>query len=319
MSATKTVSNLVIATVVCAAASQAHALGRPYSGAQYAQLLTFTTEPGISAASFEVEEALGDTNYDMYKLPLQREFDVDGWDGKLILRGTLSYTRANQDQRWVEGDSSEVIDTAWKTTGAGFGVGARLPLGNGFSFVPGVGLGFARLENDATYRGERTVNEIKPAADGLLYNWDLDATIFSGLLGIKYEGILGGDFDIVADAYYTHSYVSSYDSSSDFQDFSDSTDNITIKAEIGHPLGISVAGYPLDGVLHLGNTTFLGPNRDVLGFSYFNEVGFSLRTNPSELVSKLKLPVTVSSFSLGANVLFGDDITGWSMLFGYKF
>ncbi|MEN8212787.1 MAG: hypothetical protein ABFR19_00365 [Pseudomonadota bacterium] len=310
---------LMLLAALSVAASQVQALGRPFSGAQYAQLLTFATEPGIAAATFDVEEELGDTTYDIYKFPLQHEFDVDGWNGKLILRGGLSYMRANQDQRWDPADSSEVIDTDWKSRGGNLGIGARIPLGKGFSFVPGLGFGIATLENNAEFEGRRTQSVIQPLTDGAVYNWDLDATIFSGLLGLSYSGDIGNGFDLVADLYYTHSYVSSFDVSSDFQDFGDSTDNITFKADIGHPLGISLAGYPLDGVLHFGNTTFVGPNRDVLGFSYFNEVGFSLRTNPSKLASQLKLPFTVSSLSLGVNVLFGDDLTGWSMLFGYKF
>ncbi len=298
---------LVLAAGLCVTATQVQALGKPFSGAQYAQLLTFATEPGIAAATFDVEEDLGDTTYDIYKLPLQHEFDVDGWDGKLILRGTLSYMKAQQDQNLNPG----MIDSEWTSFGGSIGVGARIPLGNGFSFVPGIGMGIASLENEANFKG------IPP--DNQHYNWDLDATIFSGLLGFSYKGDLRGDFDLIADAYYTHSYVSTYDSSTDFQDFSESTDNLTFKADIGHPLGFSIAGYPMDGVLHLGNTTFLGPNRDVLGFSYFNEVGFSLRTNPQKLASQLKLPVTVSSLSVGVNVLFGEDLSGWSMLFGYKF
>jgi len=306
MNVTADFPRLLLVAGLCVAATQVQALGRPFSGAQYAQLLTFATEPGIAAASFDIEEDLGDTTYDLYKLPLQHEFDVDGWNGKLILRGTLSYMQASQDQRLNPGK----IDSEWTSYGGSIGVGVRIPLGNGFSFVPGVGFGVASLENEADFKGT------PPTAD---YNWDLDATIFSGLLGLLYRGDIGGDFDLVADAYYTYSYVSSFDSSSDFQDFSDSTDNITIKADIGHPLGFSIAGYPMDGVLHLGNTTFLGPNRDVLGFSYFNEVGFSLRTNPQKLASQLKLPVTVSSLSLGVNALFGDNLSGWSILFGYKF
>ena len=299
------ISRLVLVAGLCVTATQVQALGTQFSGAQYAQLLTFATEPGIAAATFDVEEDLGDTTYDIYKLPLQHEFDVDGWDGKLILRGTLSYMKTQQDQNLNPG----VIDSEWTSFGGGIGIGARIPLGNGFSIVPGVAIGIANLENEA--------NGVSPGNQH--YNWDLDATIFSGLLGLSYKGDLRGDFDLITDLYYTHSYVSSFNSSTDFQDFSDSTDNITFKADIGHPLGFSIAGYPMDGVLHLGNTTFVGPNRDVLGFSYFNEVGFSLRTNPQKLATQLKLPVTVSSISVGVNVLFGEDLSGWSMLFGYKF
>ena len=74
-----------------------------------------------------------------------------------------------------------------------------------------------------------------------------------------------------------------------------------------------MAGISLHGVLHLGSTTFFGASSDVLGFSNFNEVGFSIRTD----ISKLKSPF--SSLSLGAMVVFGDNISGWGLLAGYSF
>jgi hypothetical protein len=310
---------LLLVAGLSVAATQAQALGRPTSGAQYAQLLTFATAPGIGGASFTVDDDLGDVDYDIYKLPLQHEFDVDGWDWKLILRGTLSYMKASQDQRWLPGDRSEVIDSEWKSYGGSIGAGVRVPLGNGFSFIPALGFGLASLKNDADFKGTLTKERIKPIADGTQYNWDMNATIFTGALGLSYIGDIGNDFDLDANAYYTYSYVSSFDSSTDFQDIGDSTNTLTFRADIGHPLGFSIAGYPMDGVLHLANTTFVGSNSDVLGFSYFNEAGFSLRTNPQKLASQLHLPFSVSSLSLGVNAIFGDDISGWSMLFGYKF
>ena len=319
MNITATIPRLVLAAGLCVATTQAQALGRPTTGAQYAQLLTFATAPGIGGATFTVEEDLGDVDYDIWKIPLQYEFDVDGWDGKLIVRGTLSYMTVDQDQHWLPSDRSEVIDSDWKSYGGSIGIGARVPLGNGFSVIPALGFGLASLENNADFKGTLTQEKIKPIADGTQYNWDMNATIFTGALGLSYINDIGNDFDLDASAYYTYSYVSSFDSSTDFQDIGDSTNTLTFRADIGHPLGFSIAGYPMDGVLHLANTTFVGSNRDALGFSYFNEAGFSLRTNPQKLASQLKLPFPVSSLSVGVNAIFGDDISGWSMLFGYKF
>jgi len=314
-----TIPGLLLAAGLTVAATQAQALGRPSTGSQYAHLLAFSNAPGIGGSSFTVDEDLGDVDYDIWKIPLQHEFDVDGWDGKLILRGTLSYMTVDQDQRWLPGDSSEVIDSEWKSYGGGIGAGVRIPLGEGLSFVPALGFGVASLENNADFKGTLTKERIQPIADGTQYNWDMNATIFSGALGLSYINDIGNDFDLDASASYTYSYVSSFDSSTDFQDIGDSTNILNFKADIGHPLGFSIAGYPMDGVLHLANTTFVGSNSDVLGFSYFNEVGFSLRTNPQKLATQLKLPFSVSSLSVGVNAIFGDDISGWSMLFGYKF
>jgi hypothetical protein len=57
------------------------------------------------------------------------------------------------------------------------------------------------------------------------------------------------------------------------------------KADVGSKgiWGTALAGYPLAGVVHFGNTTFLGDNRDALGFSTLWSVGYALQLDVSRL------------------------------------
>jgi hypothetical protein len=78
------------------------------------------------------------------------------------------------------------------------------------------------------------------------------------------------------------------------------------------PIGTRLGGYPLALVGHFGSTTFIGDNRDALGFDTFFEAGLALETD----ISQNDWPV--KKLRLGAMGIFGADVTGWSVIFGYR-
>ena len=78
------------------------------------------------------------------------------------------------------------------------------------------------------------------------------------------------------------------------------------------PIDAQVGGYPLALVGHFGSTTFIGDNRDALGFDTFFEAGLALETD----ISQNDWPV--KKLRLGAMGIFGADVTGWSVIFGYR-
>ncbi len=119
-------------------------------------------------------------------------------------------------------------------------------------------------------------------------------------------------YDLDLKGRYTYSYVSSFSESRDLPAFSDSTNTLSWKADFTHPLGVSVADYPLYGIAHLGNTTFVGKNRDVLGFDYFFEFGYSLKID----ISRKELPL--GSLSLGYQWNKGNKVEGHTILFGWE-
>jgi hypothetical protein len=70
---------------------------------------------------------------------------------------------------------------------------------------------------------------------------------------------------------------------------------------------------PLSWIFHAGNNTFVGPNHNALDFTYLFELGFSLKADISRKDWMIK------SVSLGAMGITGDNVNGWSILFGYHF
>jgi hypothetical protein len=75
---------------------------------------------------------------------------------------------------------------------------------------------------------------------------------------------------------------------------------------------MSLAGHPIAVIGHLGTSTFAGINRDALGFTDLNEAGVSLQAG----IKRYGLPV--SKLSLGVMRLWGDNVKGWSFLFGHE-
>ena len=86
-------------------------------GAGYAQMLNFFVDPSISASRLEADDG---TDYDVFKVPLQAEFPLNGGRWQLLVRGTLSHATAENEFSLVEG---ETIDGTWEADSAQLGVG----------------------------------------------------------------------------------------------------------------------------------------------------------------------------------------------------
>ena len=80
-----------------------------------------------------------------------------------------------------------------------------------------------------------------------------------------------------------------------------------------HPTGLTLVRQPLALVATLGNTTLFGDGRDALGFDYFFEAGLALETRLDNRDWKIK------RVRVGAKAIYGEDVTGWSVIFGYRF
>jgi hypothetical protein len=63
----------------------------------------------------------------------------------------------------------------------------------------------------------------------------------------------------------------------------------------------------------LGYTNFLGPNRNELGFQHFFEGGLALESDVSRRNWALR------KLRLRAKGIYGKDVTGRSLIFGYRF
>jgi len=280
----------------------------------YAAMINFESEPNISSSTLWIDTAQEtDDKLKVVKFPMRYEFDLteSGW--KPFAQATLAKLSYEQTQD-LSGvlTAGEAVSPTWDSYSATLGGGVRIPIAHGWSILPAIDGGYAHLSNETEYSGQFSNTILKPAFEGIISDWSADAWLLNGHLALQYRGYIR-KLDIDAKLSYTLSHTESFSSTSEFQEFSESFQTISLKIEGTHPLGISPMDYPLSIIGRLGNSTFLGENRDELEFTYLNEVGLSLQAD----ISKHGLPV--KKLSLGTMALLGDNVLGWSILFGYRF
>lgn len=275
-------------------------------GAGYAQLLNVFTGPDISASSFDAD----DVDYDIFKLPLQMELPLakDGW--QLVLRTTLSHARAEGEVPLFP--PFQPVDSEWKADSGQVGAGLLIPLNGSWEAFAGAEFGISRLENEGKYRGILDQIILPEIADGISFNWDTNARISSLTGGLGYKRELAQKYSLDITGRYTFSHIASYSESSELPSFSEDVGTLSLKADLDHPIGISIADLPLFGTAHLGGTAFTGQNRDSLGFTHFYELGYSLGLDISQLGNRVK------SLSLGYQWSKGADVDGHSVLFSWS-
>ena len=275
-------------------------------GAGYSALVNFAASPDISAATYDSDDA--DSTLNIYKLPYRHVFnhDKEGW--RPFIQALLSYQSIDSDFAATEDES---IDSEWTAYGGSLSGGVEIPLTGDLTFLPAVNASLVRLENSADYYGDVMNDFIKPALTGVVFDWDADAYLVGASIALDYKhGFSSFDFETRGSLTYNH--IETYDSSSEFVDFSSSITTFDLEISSIHPIGKSIRNYPLALVVLAGNTTFLGPDSDALGFEYFYEAGLGLEADISSKGWQFK------RVRLGLTGIIGGDVTGWSVIFGFR-
>ncbi len=278
--------------------------------ALYGHLMAFETEPDIAGSTFNIDTGKN-TVLDEYKIPIQfKLFSSNGSD--FYGRIGLNYATFKTDDMLNESIYNNHIRSKWTTYGGTLGLVAEIPLNDDFKLALALDGGASRIENNSHYHGA-IAKELEPVVKGILLDWSSNASIISGVVGIKYQKIFD-TIELDLHAHYTHSYVSSFSESSNFDNFSEHTDTFSAVGDITHPWNTKFMSYPLSGIIHLSYTNFIGNNREAIGFSQYGELGYAIKFDIS---NKNHL---VKSFNIGVSGIIGDNnLTGWSILLGYRF
>ena len=276
-------------------------------GAGYAQLLGFASEPEISASIVDVdssEPSVYETELKGTRLPLHREFAIDGSDLRWYVQGSLGYLKLSETQRFDDIIEERIwLDSEWTAYTGTIELGLIMPLGAGFSLAPGLSAGLSRLKNEMEFSDPGLGEILRPDYEGRLYNWSTNATIGRAHLALLYDQ-RHGHYRIKGGAHLSYAYVDSYSESSSFAGFADHSGTAIFKVDVSRRINSDTAKRALYLIGHLGNTSFLGDNRQELDFDYFNEAGLSLG---------------IDQYALGVLTVFGTDVSGWSLTFNYNY
>ena len=273
----------------------------------YAHLVSFTAEPEIAAARYTIDSEdpiTEDSTLKTTKLPIYKEFTSDNHSWSWYLQGALNYSSLEQKSNYgleppLDGSST----FKWTGYGGLLESGIIFPLSEGFSWAAGLGFGVSRLENKARFSNPELKDFLDPLLDGAVFNWETNVSTTRANLGLLYDKD-HGKFGIKGNAHFTYSYIDSFSESRKFGGFSDDASTLTLKLDVRHPLNFELREHATYIIGHLGNTNFIGGNRDELGFNSFSEVGLSFG---------------VQKITLGALAVFGDNVSGWNLILNYDY
>jgi len=275
----------------------------------YAAMINFAAEPDISAAKLRIEEPNGpDDTLRVLKFPLRHEFQLEDKSWNPIIQSTLSRFTL---EATVPISSTEDLHTKWTAYSVTLGGGARIPISRHWSILPGIETGYAYLRNETEY-GPIGDEFLKPILAGKLFDWEAHAWMLNTHLALLYNQMFRS-LEIDASLSGTASHISSFKTTSDLQQFEENIGTLSFKIDATHPLGFSIGRYPMYGVGHYGHSSLIGDSSTNLGFRHLNEAGFSFKAD----IEHHGIPI--SSVSLGAMVLWGNNVSGWKILTGYRF
>jgi len=280
-------------------------------GAGYAAMLSLAVSPDISAATFYPDPGAGidDTRLKVFKLPIRHVFNREGEGVRPFVQGLFAYQTLDAEFNVLIDES---IRSDWRTVGGALSAGVEIPLREQLSLLTAVTFGIGRLQNEAVYNGAIAENFIQPALAGLAFDWEARAHVYGASIAADYRRKIG-NFDLEVHGSLTHHEVKTYDSSNEFIAFDTGTTTLDIDVNSVHPTSLKLADAPLSLVLLVGNTTFLGPNRDALDFDSFFELGAAIEADVSARGWRIK------TLRFGAKAIVGENVTGWSLVVGHSF
>jgi hypothetical protein len=278
-------------------------------GGAYAQLVSFAAEPEISASRFSIgEDTAGAIDQDMnvVKLPLYREFELEGRSARVYLQAAFSSLRLTEEGS-VEFSVPTLppvnLDAEWNAYTGALEAGLVMPLGGGFFLASGLGLGGSRLENETAITGGALGPAIEEFLADRYINWRSSAYLASADIGLLYRQ-QWGTLKVRGAGHIVYSYVDSFNESRGFPGFDAHNGSLSLKLDVAQPLSLEIGDEPLFLIGHVAATSFAGASRDELGFEHFYELGLALGYR---------------QVALGVQAVLGPDVDGLSITFDYGF
>jgi hypothetical protein len=278
-------------------------------GAGYAAMVNFAVVPDISTATYHVNsDAADDPTLRVTRLPL-RWTSAREQGARPFVQTNLVWQTLDTGFELVE---PETVDANWTAYGVSLTAGLELPWGDDWKLIPAVDVGIVRMDSSADYDGPIGNALVKPALEGLVFDWHCYGRVFGASIAAEYRHTFGA-FDTMVYASLTANDIDSYDSSSETVDFHDQVGTFDVGIEVVQSTDWSMASMPLALVWLAGGTWFVGNDRDVLGFERFAEAGVAVEGDLSQRGWRIR------KLRLGATAIVGPDVTGWSVVLGYRF
>jgi hypothetical protein len=289
------------------------------SSANFAQsllgLVLLSDELELSGASYTIDDG-NSTDLETYALPFHVSRPLRSDHGlRWHLEGTLGYAEARQGSADVYGGQlpglETAVDTRWRAYGALAGLGLEVPLADDLTLAAIVDLGVSRLENDARFTGPGAA-VTAAFTDGIAFNWDALALTHGGALRSGWRRQLGAGYRLELAGRYDIRWTDTVQEDDAAQDFVARSQLMTLRADLFGPTGWTLFERDLGWQLTGAYRHF--PEGDLFGVQGYAQLGASLLVPTGDLGV-----FGANGFALGAAVMAGDDIRGWTIGFRVLF
>ncbi|MEA2048497.1 MAG: hypothetical protein U9O64_08660 [Campylobacterota bacterium] len=268
-------------------------------------LMGFTVLPDVTTSSLSINDAQsGDPG--LQQTTLGGGFTISQ-DFPLYLEGTVGYSRYDPKFIASKGDETVLIPVKWNSLSLTGGIGWDFPLTkNGeLKLRPIFNFTFGHIESDASILGRLLEEGLVRDTDSLdfLKRGRMNAYGLGGAIMLDWEHYRES-YEVDVELRYTNIQLRSYDSDYSSVEGSSDANILSLWTRWRAPTGITMLNNPLRYVLEGSNTTFLGAQRDVLGFNYLSTVGVGFELDSSDY------PVFITRTRLLYRYTFGENVSG---------
>ena len=271
-------------------------------------LMGFTVLPDVTTSSLSINDAASD-NTDLQQTTLGGGFTISQ-DFPLYLEGTLGYSRYEPKFVSSNGDEKLSIPVKWNSLSLTGGIGWDFPLTENkeLKLRPIFNFSFGHVESDISLAGRYLRERFDLDSDSLefLNGGRMNTYGFGGAIMLDWEHYRD-DYEVDVELRYTNMQLRSFESDDSSIQGSSDANIISLWTRWRAPTGFTMLNNPLRYVLEASNTTFLGAQRDALGFNYLSTVGVGFELDSSDY------PVFITRTRLLYRYTFGENVSGYAI------
>lgn len=277
-------------------------------------LMSFTVLPDVTTSSLSINDAESG-NPGLRQTTLGGGFTISR-EFPLYLEGTVGYSRYDPKFVASDGDETLIIPVKWNSLSLTGGIGWDFPLTENkeLTFRPIFNFSFGHIESDASILGRYIENRLDLDSDSLdfLDQGRINAYGLGGAIMLDWEHYRD-DYEIDLELRYTNIQLRSFDDDYSSIQGSSEANNLSLWTRWRAPTGMTMLNNPLRYVLEGSNTTFLGGQRNKLGFNSLTTLGVGFELDSSDytviitrtrLLYRYTFASNVSGHSIGLAVSF---------------
>jgi len=240
-------------------------------------LLAFSVVPDLTTSSLSIDDkSAGSPTLSMMQMGGGATFSKAV---PLYLEGSIAFSRYDPTFVATDGQEERSIPTKWTSVAATGGIGWDFPIADELVFRPIINISLGKVASDLAvgewYLGRKLDRELDFLNDGTL-----NALGYGGSVMLDYEHYRE-TYEVDVEWRYTWIHLESFGGTQAVQGNAEAQAT-SLWARYRAPIpGWHAMGRPVRYVLEAAHTTYLGDQRDILGFTNRSSLGLGMELDTS--------------------------------------